>query len=669
MKICETALYSIELLADRFVYRRADISAVPFSLPTLPIEWAAVALRADRAEITKRIVLKSGATETTVSARDERGYLLTFTFRTHEDNPILKYAFTVQSEHPARLTKEDGAVLNYVSTEGYSELTEVRFAEYNRLIHSFVPSEAPVDPRLHGTGAEIMGPMLLDKSTERTLLLAYEHGSQHPDKYLAFALNKDSLDVRGVKGNYYNGQQIDSEAFESIVFQIGVFASNEVPAEAYRSFQLKYATNNAASREPYIFYNTWGMQERDRWYNGNRYLNTMNEERILKEIDLAHEMGIDVFVIDTGWYALTGDWKVNRDRFPNGFDRINARLAEHGMKLGLWFNPRAVAVESDTLAGYESCIMEWHGEKHVPRKVWETPESYNMCLVSRYWEKFADRLIQLTEELGVTYFKWDAIDQYGCDSADHLHGGPENSPEERADCYAFSLGLYMAKIIDRLCEKCPEAIVDFDITEPGRYTGLGFLSSGKYFLINNGPYYPCYDVEKSLSVRGWDNIFVNPGPARTWICRTPLTYDKWIPSVLFLTHYLPDGDRSSQIINIASLILGQNGIWANLDSVSAEGVQLFKEQLALYKKVKYDITEAYPVTIGVPGHGFEVHEKIAQSGKGAVCLFADGTGEYEYLTKNKVSGTISILGDATAEKTEDGTLLIHTRSNAIVWSL
>ena len=383
MKICETSLYSVELLTDRFVYHRIGSSSVPFSLPVLPIEGAAVALRADTADIKERVVLKSGATETTVSARDERGYLLTFTFRTYEGNPILKYSFTVHSEGSTYLTKGDGAYLSYIATEGYTSLTEVRFAEYNRLIHSFVPTEALVDPRLYKTGAEIMGPMLLDTSTERTLMLAYEHGSQHPDKYLAFSLNEDSLDVRGIKGNYYNGQRIDSEAFESIVFQIGVFLSDEAPSEFYRSFQLKYATNNAASREPYIFYNTWGMQERDRWYNGNPYLNTMNEERILKEIDLAHEMGIDVFVIDTGWYALTGDWKVNRDRFPNGFDRVNARLAEYSMKLGLWFNPRAVAAESDTLAGYEGCIMEWRGKKHVPRKVWETPESYNMCLVSR----------------------------------------------------------------------------------------------------------------------------------------------------------------------------------------------------------------------------------------------------------------------------------------------
>lgn len=669
MKLYENSLYSLSLTAREIRYERKGLACIPFSLPVFSIDHSRVAFCADRITPLPERTLKSGAKELLAELYDERGYRLTITFRVFEGNPILKYSFALQSLHPARLTKENGEYLNYLSVPEYSRLTEVRFAEYNHLIHSFVLSEEEVGTRLHGTGAEIMGPLLVDRSNLRSLLLAYEHGSQHPDKYLAFRLGESELSLQAVKGNYYAGRAIDVEPYHSVIFHLGVFSPEEEPAEAYRAFQLKYATNNAASREPYIFYNTWCMQERDRWYNGHRYLDTMNEARILHEIDTAHRMGVDVFVIDTGWYALTGDWEINREKFPNGFDRINAKLCEYGMKLGLWFNPKAVAMESKVLQGYEDCIMQTGGRNNAPYEVWETPESYDMCLVSRYWEHFADRLIELVKELGVTYFKWDAIGQYGCDSDKHFHGGPENSREERADCYAFSLGLYMAKIIDRLCEACPEAIVDFDVTEPGRYTGLGFLSSGKYFLINNGPYYQCYDIPERLSVRNWNNIFVYPGAARTWICRTPLTYDKWIPSVLFLTHYIPDGDRDSQIVNIASLILGQNGIWANLDEVSEEGVELFNQQLALYKKVKYDITQAYPVTKGTPGRGFEVHEKISGRGLGAVCLFADGMGEYEYRTKNPANGELSVLGDATVTAEADGTLRIHTRSTAIVWSV
>jgi len=239
------------------------------------------------------------------------------------------------------------------------------------------------------------------------------------------------------------------------------------------------------------------------------------------------------------------------------------------------------------------------------------------------------------KEVGVTYFKWDAIGQYGCSDPGHRHGTAENSISERADCYAFELGRYMTRVVDRLCGACPEAIVDFDVTESGRFVGLGFLAAGKYFLNNNGPYYQNYDIPCDGTF--WSNIFVHPGPARTWICREPLSFDRWIPSVLFLTHYLPDDPASSQILNIASLILGQNGIWGDLLSVSDEGVKRFGELLALHRQVRDDITRSSPVRTGVVGGSPEVHEKIlSATGRGVIVAFAGTRGEYTYVSASKV---------------------------------
>ena len=82
------------------------------------------------------------------------------------------------------------------------------------------------------------------------------------------------------------------------------------------------------------------------------------------------------------------------------------------------------------------------------------------------------------------------------------------------------------------------------------------------------------------------NIFVHPGPARGLFTRSVLVNDKWIPSILFLTHYQPDEPSNSQLINIASLILGQNGVWGEILKTSPEGVQLFQTILSKYKMVK-----------------------------------------------------------------------------------
>lgn len=164
-------------------------------------------------------------------------------------------------------------------------------------------------------------------------------------------------------------------------------------------------------------------------------------------------------------------------------------------------------------------------------------------MVSGYADAFADELIRLAKEVGVRYFKWDGISQYGCDDPHHDHGSENNSERERADSYAFEL----ARIADKVAAAVPGTIVAFDVTEAGRSFAVAFLASGKYFLINNCPYYENYDVPIDLEHANW-NLFFYQGQARTWIARSPLTFDKWIPSTLFLTHYFPDDpqqDRST----------------------------------------------------------------------------------------------------------------------------
>jgi len=283
-------------------------------------------------------------------------------------------------------------------------------------------------------------------------------------------------------------------------------------------------------------------------------------------------------VIDAGWFIRTGDWDVNTELFPDTLRQVKRLLDRYGMKLGLWFNPTVAALGSKMLAGNKDFIMGRGDGESAPRKVWETEESVDLCLVSPYWEKYADRLVELRKTLGVTYFKWDAIGQYGCDRPGHLHGTQGISASERAESYAFLLPQYMAKVINKVCKANSDAIFDFD---------------------------------------------------------------SWIPSILFLTHYVPDEPKASQSVNLASLILGQNGIWGNVTQTSAAGISYFKEVLAKYKQVRKDITSSYPQTFGETGASPQIHEKIdSDSGKGAIVIFANTKGEYTYISKNKVNRSL-----------------------------
>ncbi|TVQ22634.1 MAG: hypothetical protein EA382_11645, partial [Spirochaetaceae bacterium] len=540
------------------------------------------------------------------------GVAFMLVMRTSTDTPFVRFRFELGSV-AGRSAATNAPALSgsprylAVPTESLNRFCEVTLSEFDELLHTHRPIERPVDRVEIDHGESRMGPIMTARvcddanTVAGSLLLAYEHGSQTPDRFLEFRFSRDTCAIDAVRANFPDGLSLDRPAaFESVWFVVGVVdAEREALSSAFREFERTHVSANAATRKPFIFYNTWNYQERHQAWERGKYLDTMKADRILAEIDVAHRMGVDVFVIDTGWYGRTGDWTVNTDFFPEGLGPITRTLDGYGMKLGLWFSPRQAAVSSRIAQEHLDCRSSRNGTVVDPTPVWETEESYSMCLVSRYWEAFADELIRCNRDYGVTYYKWDAIGQYGCDDPNHHHGTSAQSPQERSDLQAFEQVRYMQKVIDRLCAAVPDAIVDFDITEHGRSVGLAFLASGKYFLINNGPYYRSFDDPEYAPGGGMgSNVFVFPGPARARLCRSPLTYDRWIPSVLFLTHFLPDDPTESQLVNLASLMLGQNGIWGDLLSVSEEGVSFFGRTLSRYKRVRDAITRSRAVITG-----------------------------------------------------------------------
>lgn len=662
----------VNVQAGGLVYQAKGQKPVPLSWPVFEVDGKATKNTGLRWTAGGEQVLANGVTEYRHTADIGRGLGLCLVVRVAPDSPIVRFRYELIGLG-TKLTKSLGAdEISYgtLSLAKYPDVTEVRLSEWIELHHSFELNEVKVEDREFASKARIMGPIVAAEGKGQSVLLAYEHGSTYPDAFIAFSLDeKRGVTLNAVNGNYFAGQKADGYA--TVWFLLGsVAGTKEDLATALRQFLLSRQALNNASRKPYIFYNTWNYQERLRNWHKKAYLEEMNQERMLKEIDVAHKMGIDVFVIDTGWFTRTGDWRVNTARFPDSLKTIKDRLAGYGMKLGLWFDNSA-GIESEIGKAHVDCRCSAGGKVWDPSVIWETEPAHRMCLVSRYWEAFANELIRLHRELGVAYFKWDAIGQYGCTDPNHQHGTADNSEKERGDCYAFGLPLYMAKIVEKVQQACPEAIVDFDVTESHRAVGLAFLSAGKFFLINNGPYCWSYNLPEAA---GWPNgnpnLFFFPGPARTWICRQALTYDKWVPMNLFLTHYLPDDGEQNQINCVASLILGQNGIWGDLPAISAEGVERFGKLLGMYQQVRDDIAAAPPVRKGLIGGCPEIHEKInPATGKGAVVVFIANRGVYEYITERTVDEKYWATDGTTVDRLADGRAKITiTNETHIGWA-
>ena len=655
------------------VSHSAAAQKLTLTAPVFEIDGCAVTASVDRLDRVKGPTrLVNGVDESVWAGvlKDFPSARIAVTVRESPLTPVarFKYELSAAPGSSFRLTKKSGRDAIAYGTCGVSRWakarTEVRFGEYDSLSHAYRPSEHDMPQRAFENSIAFQGPFLSFVGEDSAALLAYEHGSQAPDTYLEFACAPDeTVLLRAVKGNYPANRVVTEEnPFESVWFQAAVVKGGaDELAAAYRDFQLKRCTVNAGSRKPYVFYNTWASQERDKWWDkSGDFMRLMNEKRILEDVDVAHELGVDVFVVDVSWFKQTGDWIVDEKRFPHGLGVVRERLRKHGMKMGLWFNPTEAAKNSAMMARNRRSVMSFRGEESREHSVWSTPGSQNICVVSPYWKDFADRLIEIARELDVTYFKWDGISQFGCDSPDHDHGDATTTSADRHDCYSFEQVRYLCKIVDRICDAIPGAIVDFDVTEGGRCVGLAFLSSGKYFATNNGPYYPHIDVPYDWDTSDtWSNVFVYPGPARAWICRASLDYDRWIPSVLFLCHFLPDAPRESELINLGSLMLGPNGIWGNLQCVPPEGRRLFGEALAAYKHVRDDITAASPVRIGRIGSSPEIHEKIAPNGNGLFVMFANEGGDHVYVTEHSVAPVLWKSDGVAVEKDAKGRAVLR----------
>lgn len=588
--------------------------------------------------------LQNGATEYRFEGEfaADPSLSLEMVFRAAADNPVVRFSYILKSKTPHTLTKSTGGdrlVYLGASLQTLPQATEVRISEFVELAHSYSLTERLLDPADFESGHTVMGPILVGSDGRHSFLLAYEHGSQYPDAFLEFDLKGNrSVNLRAVKGNYLTGQRVDSQhPYRTIWLEAAaVDGDHDAMASAYRTFVRQHMSLSPESRKPYIIYNSWNYQEREKWWKGKKYLNSMNEERMLLEIDAAYRLGIDLFELDAGWFEKTGDWAVNRKRFPGGLSVLKRKLDGYGMKLGLWFDPGAAAVSSEMLRKHRAAVVSWQGQEAAPRLIWETEESYRMCLVSSYTDSLAEELIRLAREEGVRYFLWDAIGSYGCDSPNHWHGDERHSPKERSESYAFQLVGQLTRVAEKLSEAFPDVIVDFDVTEKRRAFGLGFLAAGRFFLVNNGPYYA--DLNIPIPPNTNRQAFFYPGPARGWVCRIPLALDKWLPSALFTDLYLTDDPYESQMVNIGSVVAGNSGMWGDLPAVSPEGVKLFGKLMGRYKQVREDIAESDPVRSGVISGSPEIYEKISsRTGRGAVVVFAMEPGRYTYVTRNRVA--------------------------------
>ncbi len=93
-----------------------------------------------------------------------------------------------------------------------------------------------------------------------------------------------------------------------------------------------------------------------------------NRSKILALARSAKKLGIEMFVLDDGWFgarnsdtAGLGDWVENRKKLPGGIKYIANKVNRMGMKFGLWFEPECVNPDSDLYRAHPDWAISIEG--------------------------------------------------------------------------------------------------------------------------------------------------------------------------------------------------------------------------------------------------------------------------------------------------------------------
>ncbi len=190
-----------------------------------------------------------------------------------------------------------------------------------------------------------------------------------------------------------------------------------------------------------------------------------NQEKILDIAKGAKKLGLELFVLDDGWFgnrnddsSSLGDWYVNQNKLPNGLKGLAEQINDLGLEFGLWFEPEMVSKDSDLYRQHPDwCI-------HVPNR--SRSESRNQLVLDLSCEEVCDKLIEMLadilERVPITYVKWDMNR--------HLTEiGSANLTAERQSetAHRHILGLY--RILAELTTRFPEILFESCASGGGRF--------------------------------------------------------------------------------------------------------------------------------------------------------------------------------------------------------
>ncbi len=134
------------------------------------------------------------------------------------------------------------------------------------------------------------------------------------------------------------------------------------------------------------------------------------EDRLVEIAQKAKECGVELFVLDDGWFgarssdrAGLGDWVANYDRLPNGIKGLAERIEAMGMMFGLWFEPEMVNMDSDLYREHPDWAIQTP-QRHMSHGRYQYVLDFSRKEVV---DHIYNMMAKILSDAKVSYIKWD----------------------------------------------------------------------------------------------------------------------------------------------------------------------------------------------------------------------------------------------------------------------
>ncbi len=84
------------------------------------------------------------------------------------------------------------------------------------------------------------------------------------------------------------------------------------------------------------------------------------------------------FVIDDGWQDNTGDWGIDKKKFPNGLKPVFDYIKSLGMKPGLWISVGTASPDSKVYKEHPEWFVQDSSGKHTSLII-ESYDKFTAC--------------------------------------------------------------------------------------------------------------------------------------------------------------------------------------------------------------------------------------------------------------------------------------------------